>query len=85
MFGQAIGPKYDGKELRRVVNDLVGDLTLKQTLTNVVIPAFDIKILQPVIFTTNDVSFIIRCDKRLIFFKLKLINTVVVFFKIYIC
>ncbi|XP_008457870.1 patatin-like protein 2 isoform X2 [Cucumis melo] len=54
LFGQAIGPKYDGKELRRVVNDLVGDLTLKQTLTNVVIPAFDIKILQPVIFTTND-------------------------------
>lgn len=55
MFGQATGPKYDGKQLRTVVNDLVGDLTLKETLTNVVIPAFDIKILQPVIFTTNDV------------------------------
>ncbi|XP_038901544.1 patatin-like protein 2 isoform X2 [Benincasa hispida] len=54
LFGQARGPKYDGKQLRTVVNDLVGDLSLKQTLTNVVIPAFDIKFLQPVIFTTND-------------------------------
>ncbi|XP_022928023.1 patatin-like protein 2 [Cucurbita moschata] len=49
-----IGPKYDGKYLRTVVNNLVGELTLKQTLTNVVIPAFDIKILQPVIFNTHD-------------------------------
>ncbi|KAK4488366.1 hypothetical protein RD792_004127 [Penstemon davidsonii] len=31
-----------------------GELTIKETLTNVVIPAFDIKRLQPVIFTTKD-------------------------------
>ncbi|KAG6605268.1 Patatin-like protein 2, partial [Cucurbita argyrosperma subsp. sororia] len=54
LFGRVRGPKYDGKYLRTVVNELVGDLTLNQTLTNVVIPAFDIKILQPVIFNTND-------------------------------
>ncbi|KAE8651939.1 patatin-like protein 2 [Cucumis sativus] len=65
LVGQAVGPKYDGKELRRVVNDLVGDLTLKQTLTNVVIPAFDIKILQPVIFTTNDAKISALKNPRL--------------------
>lgn len=54
-FGQAMGPRYDGKYLRSVVNEQLGDVTLKQTLAYVVIPAFDIKLLQPVIFTTNDV------------------------------
>ncbi|KAL5557084.1 hypothetical protein UlMin_039320 [Ulmus minor] len=48
------GPKYDGKYLHSLTKTLLGDLTLKQTLTNVLIPAFDIKLLQPVIFTTND-------------------------------
>ncbi|XP_004289234.1 PREDICTED: patatin-like protein 2 [Fragaria vesca subsp. vesca] len=48
------GPKYDGKHLRSMTNGLLGDLTLKQTLTNVVIPTFDIKHLQPVVFTTID-------------------------------
>lgn len=55
LFGQVLGPKYDGKYLRSLINELLGDLTLKQTLTHVVIPAFDIKRLQPVIFTTIDV------------------------------
>ncbi|CAL2273524.1 unnamed protein product [Prunus armeniaca] len=49
-----IGPKYDGKYLRKVINGLLGDLTLKQTLTTVIIPTFDIKYLQPVIFSTTD-------------------------------
>ncbi|XVF59477.1 hypothetical protein PTKIN_Ptkin07bG0278900 [Pterospermum kingtungense] len=48
------GPKYDGKYLKTLINQLLGDVTLKQTLTNVVIPTFDIKLLQPVIFSTND-------------------------------
>ena len=50
------GPKYDGKYLHTLLNNLLGDLTLKQTLTKVLVPAFDIKYLQPVIFSTNDVS-----------------------------
>ncbi|KAB1200898.1 Patatin-like protein 2 [Morella rubra] len=49
-----MGPKYDGKYLRSLINGLLGDLTLKETLTNVIIPTFDIKLLQPVIFSTND-------------------------------
>ncbi|XP_062102086.1 patatin-like protein 3 isoform X2 [Humulus lupulus] len=51
--GTIMGPKYDGQYLRFLTNTLLGDLTLKQTLTNVLIPTFDIKLLQPVIFTTN--------------------------------
>ncbi|XP_059457059.1 patatin-like protein 2 [Corylus avellana] len=54
MFGGMTGPKYNGNYLRELTNDLLGNLTLKQTLTNVIIPAFDIKLLQPVIFSTND-------------------------------
>ncbi|GLT45061.1 hypothetical protein SLA2020_189220 [Shorea laevis] len=48
------GPKYDGEYLKTMVNQFLGDITLKQTLTNVVIPAFDIKLLQPVVFSTSD-------------------------------
>ena len=55
LFGKVMGPKYDGKYLRRLIKDLLGDIRLKQTLTQIIIPAFDIKLLQPVIFTTIDV------------------------------
>ncbi|KAI5665909.1 hypothetical protein M9H77_15762 [Catharanthus roseus] len=48
------GPKYDGKYLKSLVKEILGNLTMDQTLTNVVIPAFDIKRLQPVIFSTSD-------------------------------
>ncbi|CAH8345002.1 unnamed protein product [Eruca vesicaria subsp. sativa] len=46
------GPKYNGKYLRQVIEDFLGDTRLTQTLTNVVIPCFDIKNLQPVIFSS---------------------------------
>ncbi|KAI3452051.1 hypothetical protein Pfo_008716 [Paulownia fortunei] len=48
------GPKYDGKYLKSMVKELLGNLTVSQTLTNVVIPTFDLKRLQPIIFTTKD-------------------------------
>ncbi|KAK3412183.1 hypothetical protein EUGRSUZ_I00969 [Eucalyptus grandis] len=54
MVGAFTGPKYDGKKLRSLVNGLLGDTALSQTLTNVVVPTFDIKRLQPVIFSTKD-------------------------------
>ncbi|XP_016902154.1 patatin-like protein 3 isoform X1 [Cucumis melo] len=57
MFGKVMGPKYDGKYLRSLINRLLGDITLKQTLTEVIIPAFDIKLLQPVIFSTLDAKW----------------------------
>ncbi|XP_062075389.1 patatin-like protein 2 [Humulus lupulus] len=48
------GPKYDGKYFHKLLNNLLGDLTLHQTLTNIVVPAFDIKLFQPCIFSTSD-------------------------------
>lgn len=54
LFG---GPKYDGRYLRTIINSILGNLTMKQTLTNTVIPTFDIKRLQPIIFSTADVNF----------------------------
>ncbi|KAK1278474.1 hypothetical protein QJS04_geneDACA020843 [Acorus gramineus] len=46
------GPKYNGEYLHSLVRRLLGETRLDKTLTNVVIPTFDIKLLQPTIFTT---------------------------------
>ncbi|XP_019054686.1 PREDICTED: patatin-like protein 2 [Nelumbo nucifera] len=48
------GPKYDGKYIRSLTEGLLGKTTLSQTLTNVIIPTFDVKLLQPTIFTTKE-------------------------------
>lgn len=48
----AIGPKYDGKYLHRLIIDLLGETRMKETLTNVVIPTFDVKCVKPIIFST---------------------------------
>ncbi|KAM0032218.1 putative patatin-like phospholipase domain, Acyl transferase/acyl hydrolase/lysophospholipase [Helianthus debilis subsp. tardiflorus] len=48
------GPKYDGKYLKSLVTHLLGTTKLNQTLTNVVIPTFDIKKMQPVIFSSYE-------------------------------
>ncbi|KAB2629731.1 patatin-like protein 2 [Pyrus ussuriensis x Pyrus communis] len=45
-------PKYDGKYLHSLLREKLGDKHLRHTLTNVVIPTFDIKRLQPVIFSS---------------------------------
>lgn len=47
-----IGPKYDGKYLRKVTSDLLGGTRVEETLTNVVIPTFDVKCVKPTIFST---------------------------------
>ena len=49
------GPKYDGKYLRSVVPELLGETKVSQALQNIVIPTFDIKLLQPTIFSRYDV------------------------------
>ncbi|KAA8531733.1 hypothetical protein F0562_006550 [Nyssa sinensis] len=54
LFGAVTGPEYDGKYLRSLVRQILGDITIKQTLTDVIIPTFDIKHLQPIIFSTDD-------------------------------
>ncbi|CAK9172146.1 unnamed protein product [Ilex paraguariensis] len=50
------GPKYDGKYLHGLVREKLGDIRLSRTLANVVIPTFDIKDLQPTIFSTYQVK-----------------------------
>ncbi|KAF7027150.1 hypothetical protein CFC21_039216 [Triticum aestivum] len=47
-----MGPKYNGEYLHTVVKKLLGDTRVGDTLNNVVIPTFDIKLLQPTIFST---------------------------------
>lgn len=49
------GPQYNGKYLHRLIREKLGETKLHQTLTNVVIPAFDIKRLQPTIFSSFQV------------------------------
>lgn len=48
----ALGPKYDGKYLHKLINGLLGTTRLHETLTNIVIPTFDIKKLQPTLFSS---------------------------------
>lgn len=52
------GPKYDGKYLHKIVQEKLGNKRLHETLTNVVIPTFDIKRLQPTIFSSYEVIII---------------------------
>ncbi|XP_007017310.2 PREDICTED: patatin-like protein 2 [Theobroma cacao] len=56
MIKRVLGPKYDGKYLHGVLKERLGYTRLHQTLTNVVIPTFDIKKLQPVIFSSYEVK-----------------------------
>ncbi|KAF5183918.1 Patatin-like protein [Thalictrum thalictroides] len=53
-FGAIAGPKYSGKYLRSTVRKVLGETRLSQTLTRVIVPAFDIKLLQPTMFTTHE-------------------------------
>ncbi|MED6137416.1 hypothetical protein PIB30_064842 [Stylosanthes scabra] len=46
------GSKYDGKYLHKLIKEMVGDTLLSQTLTNIAITTFDIKNLQPTIFSS---------------------------------
>ncbi|KAG8047451.1 hypothetical protein GUJ93_ZPchr0008g12348 [Zizania palustris] len=54
LIRSTMGPKYDGKYLHSVVKDLLGQTRVAQTITNVVIPTFDIKLLQPITFSRFD-------------------------------
>ncbi|KAL5232223.1 hypothetical protein ABZP36_030999 [Zizania latifolia] len=54
LFKNMMGPKYDGKQLHSMVRELLGDKRMNQTITNIVVPTFDIKLLQPTIFSTYE-------------------------------
>ncbi|KAH0681459.1 hypothetical protein KY284_022544 [Solanum tuberosum] len=65
MVQALIGPKYDGKYLHKVVKEKLKDTYLSNTITNVVIPTFDIKKLQPTIFSTYETKRSTCCDAKL--------------------
>ncbi|KAL3505169.1 hypothetical protein ACH5RR_035010 [Cinchona calisaya] len=48
------GPKYDGKYLHQVIREKLGETRLHETVTNIVVPTFDIKNLQPTVFSTYE-------------------------------
>ncbi|XP_031403892.1 patatin-like protein 2 [Punica granatum] len=50
------GPKYNGKYLHMILKEILGSTRLHETLTNIVIPTFDIKRLQPTIFSSYEVK-----------------------------
>lgn len=56
-------PKYSGKHLRKTICMVLGDRRLHETLTSVVIPTFDIKLLQPTVFTTFEVNLYIYRER----------------------
>ncbi|XP_073010795.1 patatin-like protein 2 isoform X2 [Typha latifolia] len=59
------GPKYNGKYLHSIIQSLLKDTKLSRTLTNVVIPTFDVKSLQPIIFSTFEAKDVLPKDALL--------------------
>ncbi|KAF9591092.1 hypothetical protein IFM89_001436 [Coptis chinensis] len=52
-FGKTLlFPKYDGQLLRDKIKEILGKIRLDQTLTNVLITSFDIKCLNPILFSS---------------------------------
>ncbi|XP_078156595.1 patatin-like protein 2 [Carex rostrata] len=49
-----LGPKYTGEYLHSKIRELLGETRLHDTVTEVVVPTFDINFLQPTIFSTNE-------------------------------
>ncbi|PWA67840.1 patatin-like protein [Artemisia annua] len=64
-FGAVVGPKYDGKYLQSITRVLLRNGTLNQTVTDIIIPTFDIRRLQPMIFSTDDAKEFVWKNARL--------------------
>ncbi|XP_010548403.1 PREDICTED: patatin-like protein 1 [Tarenaya hassleriana] len=47
-------PKYDGGYHHKLIEDMLGEKKLGDTLTNVIIPTFDIKKMEPTIFSSYE-------------------------------
>ncbi|CAI9786478.1 unnamed protein product [Fraxinus pennsylvanica] len=60
-----VGPKYDGEYLHKVIREKLGKTRLDETLTNVVIPTFNIENLQPIVFSTYQAMRTPSLDARL--------------------
>ncbi|XP_054791681.1 patatin-like protein 1 [Prosopis cineraria] len=58
-------PKYDGKYLHGTIENKLKDTKLHETVTNVVIPTFDMKQVRPVIFSSFELETIPYIDAKL--------------------
>ncbi|KAK2391885.1 patatin protein [Trifolium repens] len=65
LYRSLAGPKYDGKYLHNVVREKLGEIRVHETLTNIVIPTFDIKTMQPTIFSSYKIKKNPCMDARL--------------------
>lgn len=65
LFKSLAGPKYDGNYLHSVVREKLGEIRVHETLTNIVIPTFDIKTSQPIIFSSYKIKNAPCMDARL--------------------
>ncbi|KQK16211.1 hypothetical protein BRADI_1g27430v3 [Brachypodium distachyon] len=54
MFGAVMGPKYDGKFLHDKIKELTHKAKIKDMITNIIVPTFDVNTLQPIIFSTYE-------------------------------
>ncbi|KAG8090147.1 hypothetical protein GUJ93_ZPchr0011g28438 [Zizania palustris] len=54
LIGAVRGPKYDGTFLHDKIKSLTHDVAIADTVTNIIVPAFDVKNLQPIIFSTYE-------------------------------
>ncbi|KAL6851864.1 hypothetical protein ACP4OV_020049 [Aristida adscensionis] len=54
LLGSMMGPKYSGSFLHDEIKRLTRDVKVADTVTNIIVPAFDVKCLQPVIFSTYE-------------------------------
>lgn len=50
------GAKYNGEYLNKLIRNMTQDTLLSQTLTNIVIPSFDVQNLQPTIFSSYQID-----------------------------
>lgn len=50
------GAKYNGEYLHKLIRNMTQDTLLSQTLTNIVIPSFDVQNLQPTIFSSYQID-----------------------------
>ncbi|KAF0894935.1 hypothetical protein E2562_004933 [Oryza meyeriana var. granulata] len=54
LIGVVRGPKYNGSFLHDKIKSLTHDVTIADTVTNIIVPTFDVKYLQPIIFSTYE-------------------------------
>lgn len=58
------GPKYDATPLEGKINRLTGTLTLADTVTKILVPAFDVRRLNTVTFSSYDAPEMLKPHKK---------------------